>query len=206
MTITARYDYILRNMNERQARAALAGVNNAGFQDFLTMLDDIGAIIGADAVFTNAQALAEPRFGSTIVIPERARPLSWLNLRKHRTIEELVDTVVHEAVHATVRVLKRHQRTPEPEELIAYHGEEIVAMAATNLILRKIEFPAYHQIARNMITIDECKNKLSRLGCNAQFLRERFAEAAAAEAFFTDSFLEFGAPTAVEVRTRRSSQ
>lgn len=200
--MTARYDYILRNTNEAQARAALEGVNNAGLQDLLMVLDDIRAIVGVDTILTDAQALAQPRFGLTLVIPERARPLIWLNLRKHKTMEELVDTIVHEAVHATVRVLQRHARSPEPHERITYHGEEIVALAATNLILRKIEFPAHHQIARNVIAVDNCKNILGQLGCSEQFLRDRLAEADVAADFFTDFGIEITVPILEEVQAR----
>lgn len=203
MHLITRYDHISRNIDEARAREQLAEVNNVGFEGVLTMLDDIGTIVGADAVFTDEEAVAQPRFGLTLVIPERDRPLIWLNLRKHKTLEELVDTVVHEAVHATVRVLNRRQRTPQPEEAFAYLAEEIVALAATNLILRRIEFPALHQIARNMIGIDRCKNMLGRLGCDAQFLGDRFAEAEAAAAFFTETLIHFGPPNEARVRARR---
>ena len=180
-----RYQHISSNIDPARARSELAKIKNAGFQDLLARLDDTGVMLGADAVLDKDSARHLPRFGLTLVLPARA-PLIWLNLLKHDSITALVDTVVHEAVHSTVVELRRLPRTPEPEEKIASYGEEIVAFTGTNLILRTIRFPAYHEIARNMLAIDTCKEILGRLGCGEKFVRDRLAEAEAAADFFTD--------------------
>lgn len=194
-----RYQHISSNIDLARARSELAKVKNAGFQDLLARLDDTGAILGADAVLSKDQACLLPRFGLTLALPGRA-PLIWLNLLKHNGITDLVDTVVHEAVHSTVQILRRLPRTPEPQETIACYGEELVALAGTNLILRRIQFIAYHQIAQNTTAINTCKEILGRFGCSEQFVRDRFAEAETAADYFTDLTIAVRPPTLEEVQ------
>jgi hypothetical protein len=201
--IGARYQHIRRHIDVVRARGKLAEFDNAGFQGLLAQLDDNGVIFGADPVLPEDLARLHPRFGLTVVLAGKA-PLIWLNLLKHDSIAALVDTVVHEAIHSTVRLLGRLPRTPEPDEAFASYGEEIVALAGANLILRKIAFPAHHEIQRNKVALFNCKKILSQLGCNEQFLRERLAEAELAANFFTDFSIEFACPTLEEVQSRSS--
>lgn len=188
--LRARYEHIRASMNVTLALKKLDSIENYGFQGLLAQLVDNGVIIGADAVLPRKLARRHERFGLTLVIPGTA-PLIWLNLLKHDNAADLVDTVVHEAIHSTVRIFGRHSQTPEPGEAIASLGEEIVALAGANLVLRKIAFSARRVIAQNTIAIANCKAVLRRLGCSEQFLCERLMEAEPAAAFFTDFGLDF---------------
>lgn len=199
--LAARYDYIRNHMNVTRALSRLDGIDSAGFQGVLAQLADNGVIIGADAVLPKKMARRHDRFGLTLALPGSA-PLIWLNLYKHDSDAALVDTVVHEAVHSTVRLLGRLSRTPELDEAIASYGEEIVALAGANLILRKIAFPAHNEIERNKIALIHCKKILRQLGCSDQFLRERLAEAELAAEFFTDFGIDVARPTLKEVQSR----
>lgn len=120
--------------------------------------------------------------------------------------KSFVDTIVHEAVHSTIRHLGRLPRTPEPDEAIASYGEEVVALAGANLILRKIKFSARREIARNMIALANCKTVLGRLGCSEQFLRDRLTEAELAADFLTDFGIDVAAPTLEEIQSRSSRE
>ena len=199
--LATRYRHIGSHLDVTQALDRLDGIENAGFQDLLAQLADLGVIIGADAVLPRDMARRIDRFGLTLVLPEHM-PLIWLNLLKHDSVAGLVDTVVHEAVHSTIRHLGRLPRTPEPDEAIASYGEEVVALAGTNLILRKIAFPAHHEIARNMIALANCKTVLGQLGCSERFLRDRLAEAEFAADFLTDFGIDVAAPTLEEIQSR----
>lgn len=203
--LAERYRQIRSRMDVAQALSRLAEIENAGFQGLLAQLNDNGVILGADAVLPKDMARRHDRFGLTLVLPGSA-PLIWINLLKHDSVTGLVDTVVHEAVHSTVRLLGRLPRTPEPDEAIACYGEEIVALAGANLIMRKIGFSAPREIGQNMLALANCKNILGQLGCNEQFLRQRFAEVEAAADFFTDFGVEIGRPTLEEVQSRSSRE
>lgn len=199
--LALRYRHIRSHMNVTQALEKLDGIENAGFQDLLAQLADLGVIIGADAVLPRHLARRQERFGLTLVVPGH-EPLIWLNLLKHDSVAGLVDTVVHEAVHSTIRRLGRLPRTPEPDEAIASHGEEVVALAGANLILRKIKFSARREIARNMIALAKCKTVLGQLGCSERFLRDRIAEAEVAASFLTDFGIDVAAPTLEAIQSR----
>ena len=198
--IGARYQHIRSRIDVARARTKLAEIDNTGFHCLLGQLDDNGVIFGADAVLPEDIARLHPRYGLTVALAGEA-PLIWLNLFKHDSIAALVDTVVHEAIHSTVRLLGRLPRTPEPDEATAFYGEELVGLAGANLILHKIEFPADRQIAQNMIALDNCKEILGRLGCCERFLRARLVEAKAAADFFMDFWLEIVPPASKEVRS-----
>ncbi len=199
--LATRYQYICRHMNVTQALSRLDRIDNAGFQGVLAQLADIGVIIGADAVLPEDLAQRQDRFGLTLVLAGAA-PLIWLNLFKHDSASALADTLIHEAVHSTVRILGRLSRTPEPDEAIASYGEEVVALAGANLILRKIAFPAHHEIAQNTITLARCRSVLHQLGCSEQFLRDRLAEAELAANFFTDFGINVAHPTLEDIQSR----
>lgn len=200
-----RYQHIQAHINVERARCKLARIANEGFQNLFASLDDIGAIIGADAVFTRQQARHQPRFAATLVLPGCA-PLTWLNLLKHDDDESLVDTVIHEAIHATVCVLGRLPRSPQLDEPIAYHGEEVVALVGTNIVLQKIGFRAPVQFVCNKIAVDQCQENLVRLGCNEQFLQARLAEAKIAASFLTDFEIKIAPPTLEEVQARHGGK
>ncbi|KQT12621.1 hypothetical protein ASG57_06475 [Bradyrhizobium sp. Leaf396] len=199
--LATRYRHIRSHMDVTQALERLGGIENAGFQDLLAQLADIGVIIGADAVLPRDMARRSDRFGLTLVLAGSG-PLIWLNLLKHDSVAGLVDTVVHEAVHSTIRHLGRLPRTPEPDEAIASYGEEVVALAGANLILRKIKFSARREIARNMIALANCKTVLGQLGCSEGFLRDRIAEAEVAASFLTDFGIDVAAPTLEAIQSR----
>lgn len=199
--LSKRYRHIRNHMDVTQALETLGKIENAGFQGLLAQLADLAVTIGADAVLPRDMARRSDRFGLTLALPGHT-PLIWLNLLKHDSVAGLVDTVVHEAVHSTVRHLGRLPRTPEPDEAIASYGEEVVALAGTNLILRKIAFPAHHEMARNMIALANCKTALGQLGCSERFLRDRVAEAEVAADFLTDFGIDVAAPTLKEVQSR----
>ena len=201
--IEARYQHIRSHIDVNRALSRLAEIENAGFQGVLAQLADIGVVVGADAVLPKDVARRHDRFGLTVVLPGKA-PLIWLNLDKHDSVTALVDTVIHEAVHSTVRLLGRLPRTPEPDEVVASSGEEIVALTGANLILREIGFPAHREIAQNMIAFANHKEILGHLGCSEQFLGERLAGADAAADFFTDFGIELTNPTLDEIRSRSS--
>jgi hypothetical protein len=199
--LAGRYQHIRNHVNVPQALAKLDGIRNAGFQGVLAQLIDCGVILGADAVLPRKLARRQERFGLTLVLPSTA-PLIWLNLLKHDITAALVDTVVHEAIHSTVRILGRGSRTPEPDEAVAFYGEEIVALAGANLILRKIAFSARRQVAQNLLALANCKTILRRLGCSEQFLCARFAEAELAAIFLTDVGIEIACPTPGKIQSR----
>lgn len=199
--LAARYQYIYKHMNVTQALSKLDRIDNAGFQGVLAQLADIGVTIGADAVLPEDVARRHDRFGLTLVLAGAA-PLIWLNLFKHDSASALADTLIHEAIHSTVRHLGRLPRTPEPDEAIASYGEEVVALAGANLILRKISFPAHHEIAQNMIGLDRCRAALHQLGCSEQFLHDRLSEAETAANFFTDFGIDVAPPTLEEIQLR----
>lgn len=199
--IAARYEYIRSHINMKQALERLDGIENTGFQSLLAQLTDLGVIIGGDAILPRRLARRHDRFGLTLVFPGHV-PLIWLNLLKHESVAGLVDTVVHEGVHSTIRHLGRLPRTPEPDEAIASYGEEVVALAGANLILRKIKFSARREIARNMIALANCKTVLGQLGCSEWFLRDRIAEAEVAADFLTDFGIDVAAPTLEEIQSR----
>jgi hypothetical protein len=199
--LATRYRHIRSHMDVTQALERLDGIENAGFQGLLAQLADLGVAIGADAVLPRDMARRSDRFGLTLVLPGHA-PLIWLNLLRHDGVAALVDTVVHEAVHATVRRLGRLPRTPESDEAVASYGEEVVALAGANLILRKIAFPAHHEIARNMIALANCKKVLNQLGCSEQFVRDRLAQAELAADFLTDFGIDVAPPTLEEIQSR----
>lgn len=203
--LATRYRHIRSHMNVTQALEKLGGIENAGFQDLLAQLADLGVIIGVDALLPRHLARRQERFGLTLVLPGH-EPLIWLNLLKHDSVAGLVDTIVHEAVHSTIRHLGRLPRTPEPDEAIASYGEEVVALAGANLILRKIKFSARREIARNMIALANCKTVLGRLGCSEQFLRDRLTEAELAADFLTDFGIDVAAPTLEEIQSRSSRE
>lgn len=199
--LIARYQHIRSHMNVTQALERLDQIENAGFQGLLAQLADLGVVIGADAVLPKHLARRHDRFGLTLVLPGHA-PLIWLNLIKHDTTTDLVDTVAHEAVHSTVQLFGRLPRTPEHDETIASYGEELVALAGASLILRKIAFPARRQIARNTFALANCKTVLDRLGCSEEFVRHRLAAAEHAAKFFTDFGIDIALPTREEVQSR----
>ncbi|OYU91157.1 MAG: hypothetical protein CFE29_10245 [Bradyrhizobiaceae bacterium PARB1] len=199
--LASRYRHIRSHMNVTQALEKLDGIENAGFQDLLAQLADLSVVIGADAVLPRHLARRQERFGLTLVVPGH-EPLIWLNLLKHDNVAGLVDTVVHEAVHSTIRHLGRLPRTPEPDEAIASYGEEVVALAGANLILRRIKFSARREIARNMIALANCKTVLGQLGCSERFLRDRIAEAEVAASFLTDFGIDVAAPTLEAIQSR----
>jgi hypothetical protein len=198
--LAGRYRHIRNHMNVNQAMSRLSGIANDGFQGILAQLIDCGVFIGADAVLPRKLARRHERFGLTIVIPGSA-PLIWLNLLKHDSTCALVDTVVHEAIHSTGRILGRHVQTPQPDEAIASYGEEIVALVGANLILGKIAFSARRQVAQNILALTNCNIALRRLGCSERFLSERFAEAELAAAFLTDVGIEIACPTLETVQS-----
>ncbi len=178
-------------------------IGNAGFQELLERLDDLNIIVGADALLAADGAQALPRFGLTLVIPGRP-PLIWLNLLKHSDSMELVDTVAHEAIHATVNLLGRHPQTPQPTNELAYHAEEIVALYGANWILNQIEIPAHRQIEQNLATIDHHAEILIGLGRSPAFLQQKSAEGVAAAKFLMDLHLiEVAAPTLAELNAHR---
>ena len=199
--LASRYRHIRSHMNVTQALEKLDGIENAGFQDLLAQLADLSVVIGADAVLPRHLARRQERFGLTLVVPGH-EPLIWINLLKHDNVAGLVDTVVHEAVHSTIRHLGRLPRTPEPDEAIASYGEEVVALAGANLILRRIKFSARREIARNMIALANCKTVLGQLGCSERFLRDRIAEAEVAASFLTDFGIDVAAPTLEAIQSR----
>ena len=199
--LATRYQHIRSRIDMTRALERLVGIENAGFQGLLAQLADLGVVIGADAVLPRHLARRHDRFGLTLVLPGHA-PLIWLNLLKHDGVAGLVDTVVHEAVHSTVRRLGRLPRTPEPDEAIASYGEEVVALAGANLILRRTAFPARREIARNTIALANCKKVLDRLGCSEQFVRDRLAEAERAANFFTDFGIDVAPPTLEDLQSR----
>lgn len=198
-----RYDGILRHLDVRRARFQLSSIDNAGFQELLVRLDDLSIVVGADALLPADAARALPRFGLTLVLPKR-RPLIWLNLLKHMDAMTLIDTVAHEAIHATVNLLGRHPQTPQPTNELAYHAEEIVALSGANWILNKIKAPAGHQIVQNLATIDHHAESLIRRRCSPAFLQQKDAEGVAAAKFLMELHLiEVAAPTLAELNTRR---
>ena len=203
--LEARYEHIRRSVDVARAGAELAKVDNAGFQELLALLDDLDVTVGADAVFSESWARAQPRFGLTLVLPGR-RPLIWLNLFKHMSVAALVDTVVHEAIHATVSILRRYPRTPQPNEEIAYHGEELVALTSANHILTKINFPAQQEVTINIMAIEAQKVTLRQLGCAEPFMHARAAEGEAAAALLTDHLIKVDVPTLAEIRAHRSDK
>ncbi len=203
--LEARYEHIRRSVDVARAGTELTKVDNAGFQDLLALLDDLDVIVAADAVFSEALARVAPRFGLTLVLPGR-RALIWLNLFKHTSVGALVDTVAHEAILATVSILRRYPRTPQPNEEIAYHGEEIVALTGANRILTKINFPAQQEVAINMMAIEAHKVTLRQLGCAEAFMHARAAEGETAAALLTDHLIKVGVPTLAEIRAHRSDK
>lgn len=201
--IEGRYEQIRRSLNISQAGVELAQIQNDGFRTLLSQLDNLGVVIGADSVLPPVLAIAQPRLAVTLVLQKR-RPVIWLNLVKHGgRVAVLVDTVAHEAIHSTVVMLKRHRRSPQPDEEIAYHGEEIVALTGANHILAEINFPAKRQIEMNVDAIESHKAILRQLGCTEEFLAERAADGAAAKAFLMDHLLKMKMPTLAEIRARR---
>ena len=187
-----RYDDILRHLDVRRARLQLSSIDNAGFQELLVQLDDLSIVIGADALLPVDAARALPRFGLTLVLPKR-RPLIWLNLFKHTDAITLIDTVAHEAIHATVNLLGRHPQTPQPTNELAYHAEEIVALSGAN-----------HQIAQNLATIDHHAEILIGLGRSPAFLQQKSAEGVAAAKFLMEPHLiEVAAPTLADLNACR---
>ncbi len=198
-----RYDDILRHLDVRRARFQLSSIDNAGFQELLVRLDDLSIVVGADALLPPDAARALPRFGLTLVLPKR-RPLIWLNLLKHVDAMTLIDTVAHEAIHATVNLLGRHPQTPQPMNELAYHAEEIVALYGANWILNQIEIPAHRQIAQNLATINQHADILIRLGRSPAFLQEKSAEGVAAAKFLMELHLiEVAEPTLAELNARQ---
>ncbi|MFZ5681570.1 MAG: hypothetical protein ACOY91_17620 [Pseudomonadota bacterium] len=166
-------------------------------------LDDLSIVVGADALLPPDAARALPRFGLTLVLPKR-RPLIWLNLLKHVDAMTLIDTVAHEAIHATVNLLGRHPQTPQPMNELAYHAEEIVALYGANWILNQIEIPAHRQIAQNLATINQHADILIRLGRSPAFLQEKSAEGVAAAKFLMELHLiEVAEPTLAELNARQ---
>lgn len=198
--LVTRYQHIRSHMNVTAALRSLDRIDNAGFRAVLAQLADLGVIIGADAVLPEDLARRHDRLGLTLVLAGAA-PLIWLNLFKHDSVAALVDTVVHEAVHATIRRLGRLPRTPEPDEAIASYGEEVVALAGANLILRKIAFPAHHEIEQNKMALAECRVVLHQLGCSEQFLRDRLGEGELAADFFTNFGIDVAPPTLEEIKS-----
>jgi len=198
-----RYNHIQQHLDVRGARIQLSTIDNAGFRELLERLDDLNIIVGADALLPADAAQALPRFGLTLVIPGRP-PLIWLNLLKHSDSMELVDTVAHEAIHATVNLLGRHPQTPQPTNELAYHAEEIVALYGANWILNQIEIPAHRQIEQNLATINQPADILIRLGRSPEFLQQKDAEGDVAAKFLLESHLiEIAAPTLAEVNAPR---
>lgn len=202
LNLYRRYDYISQCLSQAEACSELAAIDHDGFRDLLSVLDDLGVIIGYDILLNDRSAVDYPRFATTLVLPDRP-PLIWVNRRKHLSLAELVDTIVHEAIHSTVRCLKRHLETPQPDIETTYYGEELVSLAGTNIILHVIQFPAQQQVARNLIAIEQCRSILFRLGCDERFLRHRFMEADAAAAFLTDVGIKVAIPS-LEALNRRS--
>jgi len=198
-----RYNHIRQHLDVRGARIQLSSIGNAGFQELLERLDDLNIIVGADALLPADGAQALPRFGLTLVIPGRP-PLIWLNLLKHSYSMALVDTVAHEAIHATVKLLGRHPQTPQPTNELAYHAEEIVALRGANWILNQIEVSANRQITQNLATIDHHAEILIRLGRSPAFLRQKAADGITAARFLMEPHLiEVVAPNLAELNAPR---
>lgn len=198
-----RYDRIHQHLDVTATRIQLSTIENVGFHELLERLDDLNVIVGADALLPADAAQILPRWGLTLVIPRR-QPLIWLNLLKHTDATALIDTVAHEAIHATVNMLGRHRQTPQPTDELAHHAEEIVALSGATWILNRIGVYAGHQIAQNLATIDQHTAILIALGCNRAFLQQKNAEGVAAAKFLMDLHLiEVAAPTLAELNARR---
>jgi hypothetical protein len=182
MTLEERYAWIRVRMNFQEMDSALRKIANDGFQRLVRRFRDLQIEVGADAAFSSLDAHRHPRFGLSIVLPDRP-PLIWINLKKHNSAAELVDTMVHESIHATSAIISRHEILPEPENERSYLGEEICALVGANKLLNAIQFPAEHQISRNLDILHNHSRHLRRLGCDRRFIREREFEGRSAAEF-----------------------
>lgn len=186
MTLEERYVWIRARMDFHKMDSALRGILNDGFQRLVRRSLDLKIEIGADAAFSPFEAQQTPRLGLTIVLPDRP-PLIWVNLLKHKSMAELVDTVVHEAIHATSGLIGRHQVLPELDNERLYLGEEICALVGANRLMKTIQFPAEHEISRNHDTLRSHSARLRGLGCDRRFIRERESEGRCAADFLVSS-------------------
>ena len=80
------------------------------------------------------------RIGGTIIVP-RYRPVIWIDLDKHKTDEDLVDTLCHESVHATAVLTERWQSLPDQTiKPLDYLAEELVAYVGSSATARLINY------------------------------------------------------------------
>jgi len=158
------------------------GVNDPALACFLQRIQDLGIVTLADAAFTPKQARAQPRFGLTVIHPERP-PLIYVILQKHSDLPELADTLFHEAIHATAGVMGRHDVLPEDQGGTAYLLEELCAVAGALEIYRRLAMPTMKAKARENRDLGErLKRALRARGCPLADIAGAVADGAAAAA------------------------
>lgn len=160
-----RRDWLVRHMDESQATAALSKVQHSAFKRLTERLINLDFIIGADTGFNPSMALQVDRLGLTLLVTNYP-PIIWLNLHRLNRLgeAELVDTVIHEAIHATSGILQRAPELPDYNNPKAYLLEEITARTGANFVLRQLTYPGREVIRKNKLYISKHGSSLRDIG------------------------------------------
>lgn len=112
------------------------------------IMSDI-AVVRADTFFTQNTVRDKDRHGMTFY-PKGQRPMIYLNVLRHKgDLEELYDTILHEALHCSALYLNRHDELPEDASTTTYRLEELCVSAGLCKIYPELKIPAMRQKSRS---------------------------------------------------------
>jgi hypothetical protein len=126
--IEARYIEVRNTLLPFRDDAAIAKVTHDGFQKLIKRL----AQLRIEIIPVQLPPKSTERLGGTVLLSGHA-PLIWINFERHKNEADAIDTVCHEAVHATALYLERWQALPDQAlDNVNYNAEEIVARLGAN--------------------------------------------------------------------------
>ena len=116
----------------------------AALVPLLCRLGGLGVLLVAEPLERAQLARTSHRLGLTVSLPG-APTVIWVNYDAHvcgpaqaLDVAEIIDTIAHEAVHATATMLGRCLVLPEGGASDAYRAEEVCAMVGTAEIHRSL--------------------------------------------------------------------
>lgn len=114
---------------------------------------------------------ATPRLGATVIVFGR-EPLIWVDVARHRNEEDLIDTICHEAVHATALHLNRWNSLPDQSlDKVNYQAEEIIARLGANEVARRIGYKTGSNVSKNNDEAACQRRFLKREGWSAEDIK-----------------------------------
>jgi hypothetical protein len=123
--------------------------------------------------------------GATVMAGKKP-PILWVNLTLHNHEEELVDTICHEAIHATGALIGRWivlpDRTIDP---VGYIAEEFVAHTGANDLAKRLGYRTRLTAAPNAMAVGRLARQLREAGYSPENVDTLRNDAIGAAAFLT---------------------